>query len=54
MHRVLVAAAAAGDKLGNDIVVLEVGDIISITDYFVIASGGNTRQVRTIDLEPIP
>jgi ribosome-associated protein len=44
----LVAAAAAGDKLGNDIVVLEVGDIISITDYFVIASGNNTRQVKTI------
>jgi ribosome-associated protein len=29
-------------------VVLDVGDIISITDYFVIAGGGNTRQVRTI------
>jgi ribosome-associated protein len=48
MHRALVAAAAAGDKKGHDIVVLDVGDIISITDFFVIASGGNTRQVRTI------
>jgi ribosome-associated protein len=47
-YRALVAAAAADDKKGNDIVVLDVGDIISITDYFVIASGGNTRQVRTI------
>jgi ribosome-associated protein len=28
--------------------VLEVGEIFSITDYFVIAGGGNTRQVRTI------
>ena len=28
--------------------VLDVGDIISITDYFVIASAGNTRQARTI------
>jgi ribosome-associated protein len=28
--------------------VLDVGDIISITDFFVIASAGNTRQVRTI------
>jgi ribosome-associated protein len=28
--------------------VLDVGDIISITDVFVIASGSNTRQVRTI------
>jgi ribosome-associated protein len=29
-------------------VVLEVGDIISITDVFVITSGTNVRQVRTI------
>jgi len=29
-------------------VVLDVGDIIAITDAFVIASGGNRRQVRTI------
>jgi ribosome-associated protein len=28
--------------------VLEVGDIIGITDYFVITSGANTRQVKTI------
>ncbi len=28
--------------------VLDVGDIISITDAFVIASASNTRQVRTI------
>jgi ribosome-associated protein len=47
-QRALVAAAAAADKLGHDIIVLDVGDIISITDYFVIASGSNTRQVRTI------
>ena len=43
-----MAAAAAGDKKGSDIVVLDVGDIISITEFFVIASAGNTRQVRTI------
>jgi len=28
--------------------VLEVGDIISITDYFVITSATNTRQVKAI------
>lgn len=27
---------------------LDVGDIISITEYFVITSGTNTRQVKTI------
>ena len=30
------------------IVVLDVGDIIGITEAFVLASGSNTRQVRTI------
>jgi ribosome-associated protein len=28
--------------------VLEIGDIIAITEYFVIASAPNVRQVRTI------
>jgi ribosome-associated protein len=47
-RRVAVAAAAASAKKGEDIVALDVGDILSITDAFVIASGGNSRQVRTI------
>lgn len=46
--RALVAAEAASDKLAHDIVVLEVGDIIGITEYFVICSANNTRQVRTV------
>ena len=28
--------------------VLEVGDVLAITDYFVITGGTNTRQVRTV------
>ena len=44
----LVAARAAADKLGTDVVILDVGDIIGITEAFVLASGSNTRQVRTI------
>ena len=39
---------AAADKKGTDIVVLDVGDIISITEVFVLVSATNTRQVRTI------
>ena len=31
-----------------DTVVLEVGVVLAITDYFVITSGANARQVRTI------
>jgi ribosome-associated protein len=44
----VIAARAAADKKGEDILVLEVGDIIAITEVFVITSGSNTRQVRTI------
>ncbi|HEX6312571.1 MAG TPA: ribosome silencing factor [Acidimicrobiia bacterium] len=47
-RRAAIAAATAAAKKAADISVLDVGDIISITDVFVIASGANTRQVRTI------
>jgi ribosome-associated protein len=42
------AAAAADAKQANDVLVLDVGDVLSITGWFVITSGGNPRQVRTI------
>jgi ribosome-associated protein len=45
------AARAASDKKGQDTVVLEVGPLLSITDAFVITSGTNDRQVRTITEE---
>ena len=48
LRRVAVAAAAASAKKGNEIVALDVGDILSITDAFVITSASNVRQVRTI------
>lgn len=44
----IVAARAAADKIATDVVILDVGDIIGITEAFVIASGTNTRQVRSI------
>ena len=47
-RRAAVAARAASDKKGTDIAVLDVGDIISITEVFVLVSASNTRQVRTI------
>ena len=43
-----IAARAADAKKGDDIVVLDVGDIIGIVDTFVITSAPNTRLVRTI------
>jgi ribosome-associated protein len=47
-ERAAVAVAAIEDKQGRDVRVLDVGDIISITEVFVVAHGTNSRQVRTI------
>ena len=44
----VLAAQAASSKKATDPVVLAVGDVLSITDFFVIVSGSNPRQVRTI------
>ena len=44
----LVAAGAASSKTDDPTVVLDVGDLLGITDHFVITSGTNVRQVRTI------
>jgi ribosome-associated protein len=43
-----IAARAADDKKGEDILVLDVADIIGIVECFVITSASNTRLVRTI------
>lgn len=48
IDQAIVAARAAADKVATEVVVLEVGDIIGITEAFVLASGSNTRQVRSI------
>jgi len=42
------AARAADDKKGSDIVVFAVGDVLAITEYFVITSASNRRLVRTL------
>jgi len=44
----VTAARAADDKNGLDTVVLLVGEVLAITDFFVITSAANTRQVRTL------
>jgi len=48
LERANAAAAVADDKQGFDTTVLEVGAVMGITDFFVITSGSNSRQVRTI------
>jgi ribosome-associated protein len=44
----VVAARAAASKKGEDTVILAVEPLLKITDAFVITSGTNARQVRTI------
>ena len=43
-----VAAAAADGKLGQDTVVLAMGELLGVVDAFVVTSGRNLRQVRTL------
>ncbi len=44
----LSAAQAAADKKAQDIVVIDVGDQLVITDVFLLASAPNERQVQAI------
>ena len=50
-ERVLAAVRAADEKKALDIVVLDLREIASFTDFFVIASGANERQVQAISDE---
>lgn len=43
-----VAAAAAEDKLGQETVLLDMGELFGVVDAFVITSGRNVRHVRTL------
>lgn len=44
----VVAARAAASKQGRAVSILDVRELITITDYFVIASGASDRQVKTL------
>lgn len=46
--RVKAAAQAASDRLAGEITLIFVGEMLVITDWFVIASGSNPRQVRAV------
>ena len=44
----IIAARAADEKKATDIVVQNVGELISVTEYFVIVTASNSRQVGAI------
>jgi ribosome-associated protein len=44
----LSAARAASSLKATDVLVLDVGELLSIAGYFVIASASNPRQVRAM------
>jgi ribosome-associated protein len=43
-----VIAAVADAEHGSDVLVLAVGDVLAVTEYFVIVSASNRRLVRTL------
>jgi ribosome-associated protein len=47
-ERMLAALKAMSDKKATDIVVINIGSVASFTEYFIISSGGSTRQVQAI------
>jgi ribosome-associated protein len=44
----LAAASAIDDKKGLDIALLDISELLVVTDVFVIASGTSNRHVRSL------
>ncbi len=51
LERALAAAQVAADNRGRDVVVLDMRELTSIFDYFVIATGTSRRQLHAISEE---
>ncbi|HEX8491354.1 MAG TPA: ribosome silencing factor [Pyrinomonadaceae bacterium] len=52
-ERICTALRAASDKKALDLVVLDLREVANFTDYFIITSGANTRQVQAIADEAV-
>ncbi len=42
------AAVTADDKKAIDTLIIDVGDVLAVTDHFVITSAANSRQVNAV------
>jgi ribosome-associated protein len=51
LERALIAARVAEDNRGRDIVILDMRELTTIFDYFVIATGVSRRQLHAISEE---
>jgi ribosome-associated protein len=47
-ERLRLALHAAGEKKAHDLVVLDLREVASFTDFFLLASGTNVRQVQAV------
>ena len=43
-----VAVDVASDKKASDVILLDIRDVATFADYFVICSGNNPRQIQAI------
>ena len=44
----LMAARALSDKKGKEIQVLEISDLTTLADYFVLATGSSNTQINAL------
>ena len=44
----LLAAKALSDKKGREIQVLEIADLTTLADYFVLATGSSNTQINAL------
>ncbi len=51
LQRALLAAQTAEDNRGTDVVVLDLRELTSMFDYFVVASGTSRRQLHAMSEE---
>lgn len=47
-EKIKICCDAVIDKKGDNVVVLDLKKRVSFTDYFLICSGGSTKQVQSI------